>query len=595
MRSLPVVELSHYRRMRSRLAPWIHAGRLILVALLLLGLHRLARVQSNLTGPAARSTITLATVRTALPATDHVEPLEHDPAIVRAFDAAGQPLGLVTQTLPHTASIVGYAGPSNVMVVLDDQWEVTAVHLLHCPDTTEHLRKVESKRAFWNQFIGWKWGETGAIRVDGVSGATLTSLAIAEAVAWRMATAGEPQPGPPPIRRSARFADAVEADQLRKWFPEAELVRNEDDAIYRFIVADAKGNTLGTLLRTGPLCDTVIGYQGPTEVFLKQDDNGLVTDLMLGESFDNHPYVNYVKQEASFWRKFKGRTLESLAQLDLDEELIDGVSGATMTSIAVAETIREASAALLEHQQQVQQTATLQTTGEDFIGRRLWWNWSTTELITAGLAMAALLWSGSRLRGRRVPRLIWQLTCLVLLGLVCGNLLSVALWGGWTRGGVPWRLAPGLATLVAVSVLAAAVNKGNLYCDHLCPHGILQQWIRPRQSRRLWAPLQHALHGSAWLVIVITLVGIVVPLTTNLAWLEPFDAYAVRVGVSFSLVIWAASLLLARLQPMAYCRHACPTGKLLDYVRRDASSHRITLVDFALLAGVVMIWISAAP
>jgi len=595
MRSLPVVELSSNRRTQSRLAPWIHTGRLILVALLLVGLHRLARFPTSAAGLNAGETIDLAAVQTLLPHSDSVEPLPHDPGVVRARDAAGQSLGLVTQTLPQTARIVGYAGPSNVAIVMDEQWQVIGVHLLHCPDTTEHLRKVESRRPFWQQFIGWKWGETAETRVDGVSGATLTSLAIAEAVAWRMASAGAPQTGPPPIRRSVRFTTVIEADQLRKWFPEAQQVREDDDAIYQNLVEDAQGQVLGTLIRTGPLCDTVIGYQGPTEVFIRLDDSGLVTDLMLGESFDNQPYVNYVEQEASFWRKFKERSFESLAQLDLYEEMIDGVSGATMTSIAVAETIRDASAALLEYRQQVAHAEAAQLAAGDVAGRTLRWNWSVTELITAGLALAALVWSRSRLRGRRIPRLLWQLTSLILLGLICGNLLSVALWGGWTRGGVPWRLAPGLATLVAVSILAAAVRKGNLYCDHLCPHGILQQWIRPRRSRRLWQPLQQALRLSALGVIAVTLLGIVIPLTTHLAWLEPFDAYAVRVGVSFSLVLWGASLLLARLQPMAYCRHGCPTGKLLDYVRRDASRHRITLVDFALLAGVAMVWISAAP
>lgn len=591
MRSLPIVELASDRRLQTRLAPWIHAGRLMLVALLLLGLHRWARVQSSIARPTEAEPIAVAAVQTLVPGSESVEPLEHDPAVVRVADAAGQTLGFVAQTLPHAERIVGYAGPSNLAIVMDDQWQVTAVHLLHCPDTTEHLRKVESRRAFWQQFSGWKWGETATLRVDGVSGATLTSLAIAEAVAWRMATAGAPPTGPPPIRRSARFAGAVEVERIRKWFPEAAQVREEDDAVYRVTVTGAHGDALGTLLRTGPLCDTVIGYQGPTEVLLKQDDTGQVTDLMLGESFDNQPYVNYVKQEASFWRKFKGRSLESLAELDLDAELIDGVSGATMTSIAVAETIRDASAAWLEHRQQVADAGAARVDGDAVAGRTLRWNWSATELSTAGLALAALVWSRSRVRGRRLPRLLWQLTSLILLGLICGNLLSMALWGGWTRGGIPWRLAPGLATLVMVSLLAAAVNKGNLYCDHLCPHGILQQWIRPRRSRRLWLPLQHALRLSALGAIGVTLLGIVIPLTANLAWLEPFDAYAVRVGVSFSLVLWGASLLLARLQPMAYCRHACPTGKLLDYVRRDASRHRITLVDFALLVGVAMVWV----
>lgn len=590
MPSLPVVELSSDRHLQSRIAPWVHAGRLILVVLLVVGLHRWGRIQAAVVRPAQTQAIDITAMRAFLPENASFEPLDYDQTVVRVVDSTGQALEFAAQTLPHAERIVGYAGPSNLAIVMDDQWQVTAIHLLHCPDTTEHVRKVMSRRAFWQQFVGWKWGETAAVRVDGVSGATLTSLAIAEAVAWRMATAGMPSAGPPPLRPSARFAGPVDVERIRKWYPDADVAREDPDAIYQVDILDEQGHPLGKLLRTGPLSDTVIGYQGPSEVLLTQAEDGLVTDLMLGESFDNQPYVNYVKQEASFWRKFRGRSLESLAKLDLDEEMIDGVSGATMTSLAVAETIREAAANLLEHQQQIA-AAAVDLSTENVEQRTLRWNWSLTERLTAGLALTVLFWSRSRFRGRRLPRLLWQAASLLLLGLVCGNLLSIALLGGWSRGGVPWRLAPGLVTLVAVSLLAAAVSKGNVYCDHLCPHGILQQWIRPRRARRLGRPIEQMLRLSALGVIAVMLVGIVTPLSINLAWLEPFDAYAVRVGVSFSLVLWGASLLLARLQPMAYCRHACPTGKLLDYVRRDASRHRMTLVDFALLAGVVATWV----
>src|SRR5690606_39168632 len=148
---------------------------------------------------------------------------------------------------------------------------------------------------------------------------------------------------------------------------------------------DAQGNRLGTVLRTGPLSDSLIGYQGPSEVILRVDDRDMVVDLMLGESFDNQPYVRYVKQEASFWKKFKQRSLQSLAQLDFDEELIDGVSGATMTSIAVAETIRDAAAAHGEHRQQVEQAALAAEAAADPPDRSLRWNWSATEITTAAL------------------------------------------------------------------------------------------------------------------------------------------------------------------------------------------------------------------
>lgn len=597
---LPIIELSSDRSRQARIAPWVHAARVATLALLLIGLHRWAMAAADRSGRAAPAVIDLATLVDSLPTAATVEPLDTDASAFWVRDGSGKSLGLVAQTAPLADRIVGYAGPSNVLVLMDDEGVVTATRLLRCPDTTEHRRMVENDPAFWEQFVGWKWGETAAVQVDGVSGATLTSLAIAEAVAWRLAhppgAAAEPIPQ---LRRSSRFAGPIEAERLRRWFPEIASVREVADEPFLVDCLDAAGQSLGRIARTGPLHDSVIGYQGPTEVLLRLDESlgdtepPLVIDAMLGASFDNQPYVNYVQQEASFWKRFRARTLESLAALDLQAEGIDGVSGATMTSIAVAETIRDASAAWLAYRADLATHAAreLATAARDAgPGRRLGINVSWTECWTLGIAIGAIFWSRSRWRGDRTARVIWQVTVLVSLGLICGNLLSMALLGGWTRGGVAWRLAPGLTGLALVALLSPAIFKGNVYCDHLCPHGILQQWIRPRKKRSLAPLLQVMLRLSAIAVIGITLAGLVVPLGLNLAWLEPFDAYAGGLIIGVSVVVWALSILLARWSPMAYCRHACPTGRVLDYVRRDASRHRLTAPDLVLLVATVSVW-----
>lgn len=598
---LPVVELSRDRARQVRIAPWVHAARIATVALLLVGLHRWANATAARSGRSAPALIDLATLVDSLPTTATVEPLAGDASAFRVRDASGTSLGLVTQTAPQSDRIVGYAGPSNVLIVMDDDGVVTDTRLLRCPDTAEHLRQVENDPVFWNQFIGWKWGDTAAVQVDGVSGATLTSLAIAEAVAWRLAhPPGATAEPVPQLRRSSRFAEPIAVERLRRWFPEIASVREAADEPFLVDCLDAAGQSLGRIVRTGPLHDSVIGYQGPTEVIFRlagapgDAENPVVVDAMLGESFDNQPYLGYVQQEASFWKRFRGRTLESLAALDLQAEGIDGVSGATMTSIAVAETIRDASAAWLAYRADLATHAAreLAAAARDAgPGRRLGINVSWTESWTMALAVGAIFWSRSRWRGDRTARTIWQVIVLVSLGLICGNLLSMALLGGWTRGGVAWRLAPGLTGLALVAVLAPAIFKGNVYCDHLCPHGILQQWLRPTKKRPFAPLVQQGLRLSALAVIAVTLIGVVLPLGVNLGWLEPFDAYAGGLAIGVSVIVWGLSILLARWSPMAYCRHACPTGRVLDYVRRDASRHRLTTTDLALVAATLAAWV----
>jgi hypothetical protein len=351
-----------------------------------------------------------------------------------------------------------------------------------------------------------------------------------------------------------------------------------------------------------------VGYQGPTEVVLRLERSGgdsqsdergnvgsfVVVDAMLAETFDNQPYVNYVKQERSFWKRFRNRSIQSLATIDFQAEMIDGVSGATMTSMAVAETIRNACQKWIDVDQKLAKAVADDNQGPKSPGqpkRKRAINGSLTEWLTGVCALLAVVWSRSRLRGQKRFRIAWQITMLAIIGWISGNLLSLALLSGWTRGGVAWQFAPGLTILATVAIFAPAILKGNVYCDHICPHGILQQWIRPNQGRGLPMSARVALRTFAIILLVLALFTAVAPVRINLAWMEPFDSYSSRVLLSGSAFVFLASLVLSRVTPMGYCRLACPTGKLLDYVRRDASRYRLTIADGCLVVATACIWI----
>ena len=66
--------------------------------------------------------------------------------------------------------------------------------------------------------------------------------------------------------------------------------------------------------------------------------------------------------------------------------------------------------------------------------------------------------------------------------------------------------------------------------------------------------------------------------------LEPFDAYLPAVAGVAALAIFAASLAASAVVPMAYCRHGCPTGALLDHLRLHRRSGTFTWRDGLLLA-----------
>jgi len=96
---------------------------------------------------------------------------------------------------------------------------------------------------------------------------------------------------------------------------------------------------LGLSGRSSPHTDQIIGYQGPVDSLLVFDTNGSLTGMKIRSSFENQPYADYPNDDAYFASLFTGRSIPQLADMNLTEEEVEGVSGATMTSMAMAEGI----------------------------------------------------------------------------------------------------------------------------------------------------------------------------------------------------------------------------------------------------------------
>jgi len=245
--------------------------------------------------------------------------------------ADGASLGWVLKTSPETDDLIGYSGPSNLLVGVDPQGRVIRVELLWSKDTAVHVKAVERAASFWQQFVGWQTTESPR-RVEAVSGSTLTSLAMAEAIQRRLG--GEVL--------SLRFMTPIALEEVRQVFPVATRLQPDDPRPGWQRVLDDQGRTLGFAIRTSPPADNVIGYQGPTDVLLAIGvDEESVTAVRLRASYDTPEYVDRVRDNADYLRQLAGRTLAEWADIDFRAAGIEGVSGATQTSYAIAEGIRQ--------------------------------------------------------------------------------------------------------------------------------------------------------------------------------------------------------------------------------------------------------------
>jgi polyferredoxin len=87
-----------------------------------------------------------------------------------------------------------------------------------------------------------------------------------------------------------------------------------------------------------------------------------------------------------------------------------------------------------------------------------------------------------------------------------------------------------------------------------------------------------------WALLALAILAAVMPLPISLVDLEPFDAYVPLVAGVPAIVLFVVGLVASVRYPMAYCRYGCPTGALLEHIRLNRGSGRITWRDAVLLA-----------
>ena len=73
----------------------------------------------------------------------------------------------------------------------------------------------------------------------------------------------------------------------------------------------------------------------------------------------------------------------------------------------------------------------------------------------------------------------------------------------------------------------------------------------------------------------------------SLVDIEPFDAWLWRAAGWPTIAVAIIGLLVSIRLPMAYCQYGCPTGVLLQYLRRHARSDQLTAADAIALVALV--------
>ena len=358
-------------------------------------------------------------------------------------------------------------------------------------------------------------------------------------------------------------------------------------------VLDTAGAKIGYVLQTAPASDSIIGYRGWTNTLVVFDAALRVVGVRIRLSQDTEDHVADVKADSYFMKTWNGKSWNAVAGETPQDAGIEGVSGATMTSLAIAEGIQRR---LLEANAQIAKPPPQ-------------WRFAERDAGLIAFLIAAIWLAFRGTHGRKWIRIAFQCIAIGYVGFWNGDLLAQSLFVGWAQNGIPYRLAPGLVLLLATALIIPWTAGKPLYCQHVCPHGHAQELL----SRVL--PARWRIHlpkgiaaGLRWLpplTLGCVLIVAILALPADLAGMEPFDAYLLNRAGWATIAIAVVGLIASLFVPMAYCHYGCPTGALLNFIRKRGAADRfgrreiaaILLVALAALlswkSGVIRLWIES--
>ena len=377
------------------------------------------------------------------------------------------------------------------------------------------------------------------------------------------------------VRQRIQGDSPVTTAEIVSFLPAAASLRPDDSARDGLFVLDREGRELGYVVRTQPACRDIIGYAGTTDALVVLDRDWKILGLKTHASEDTESYLKDIALDRRFLKKWNGLTWDAAAALDLKAAGIEGVSGSTMTSMAIAQSVK---ARLQLSRDQLAERAPLRFAWRDYA-------------LFAVIAAAGLMAFGPPAVRHRWKR-PYQWALIVYVGLIAGDLLAQKILVGWTRSGIPWTTAPGLVLLAAAALLVPLTTGKPLYCHHICPHGAAQELLshyRPARFQiNLSAPVIRGLEYLPFALVFFTLTVALLALPFDLAGLEPFAAYVIRSAGVATLAVAAVGLIASFFVPQAYCRFGCPTGALLNFVRARGPTDTFSRRDFSALTLVAL-------
>lgn len=318
------------------------------------------------------------------------------------------------------------------------------------------------------------------------------------------------------------------------------------------VFADAAAEDLIGYVGTGE----ANGYGGPMRLAVGVNLNGDVVGLAVIKHRETPAWFDKVMGSGFVETLLQKNYLDPF-QLDSD---LDGVTSATYTSRAIADSVRIASRAVAENQLGLE--APPKPTTKIVFG---------IPEITL-LALFAIGYFGKQSSFKYKNQLRWAslITGMVVLGFMYNSPLTLAyinklLMGFWPE----WQTNLYWYILIGGILFVFTVDNKNPYCQWFCPFGASQECMGVIGNAKVVSPGKHRV-WMKWTLRTVVWFSIVVALLTRSPGLTSYEIF----GTLFSLlgnniqfillgIVLVASIFIKR----PWCTYLCPIGPVDAFIR----------------------------
>ena len=298
------------------------------------------------------------------------------------------------------------------------------------------------------------------------------------------------------------------------------------------------------------------GYGGPMEVAIGTDLEGNIVGLAIVNNKETPSFLNRIL-ESDYIKSFIGKSFQENFQLGAD---VDGISGATYSSLAIANTALQGSRTIAS--QQLGLSIPVEVSPKVQFG--------IPEIVLIGLYVVGFIGHQKKFKYTKQARWFSMLVGMIVLGFIYTRPLTLSdinkfllgFWPAWQTN-LYWYL------LIGGMLLVFTVDNKNPYCEWFCPFGAAQECMgaiggaKTRSPGRFKTILIWVQRGLAWLAIVLALLF----RNPGLSSYEIFGTLFDLNGTTLQFALLGAILVSALFIRRPWCTYLCPIRPVTDLYR----------------------------